>query len=209
MPDSFTIYHLRFTAQVETTIELNAFKGSALRGAWQSHLRTLYCAQTDNRDPLHQAMCPVCFLLSRETGSGDDRCHAPRSTATFNDPRWRILKAVATIIARSGTRRVKMSITDSGRNRIVFWLSGESLRSVIRWQQEADLQVIRHQIESRGHALIIRPGEPPFFGRLSEMPKPGEVVPWYGVTCSAYVFTFRPGEDGCRLKAENKRNRRV
>ncbi len=72
--DSFTIHHLRFTAQVETTIEMGAFKGSALRGAWQSHLRTLYCAQRNTRDdPLHQAMCPVCFLLSRETGSGDDR----------------------------------------------------------------------------------------------------------------------------------------
>jgi CRISPR/Cas system endoribonuclease Cas6 (RAMP superfamily) len=73
MTDTFTIHHLCFTAQVETTIEMGAFKGSALRGAWQSHLRTLYCAQTDNADPLHQAMCPVCFLLSRETGSGDDR----------------------------------------------------------------------------------------------------------------------------------------
>jgi CRISPR/Cas system endoribonuclease Cas6 (RAMP superfamily) len=74
MNDTFTIHHLRFTAQVETTIELGAFKGSALRGAWQSHLRTLYCAQRNTgNDPLHQAMCPVCFLLSRETGSGDDR----------------------------------------------------------------------------------------------------------------------------------------
>jgi hypothetical protein len=73
MPDSFTIHHLRFTVEVQTTIVMDAFKGSALRGAWQSHLRTLYCAQTDNRDPLHQAMCPVCFLLSRETGGGDDR----------------------------------------------------------------------------------------------------------------------------------------
>lgn len=70
---TFTIHHLRFTAEVETTIVLDAFKGSALRGAWQSHLRSLYCAETNNTDPLHQAMCPVCFLLSRETGSGDDR----------------------------------------------------------------------------------------------------------------------------------------
>ena len=73
MTDDFTIHHLRFTAQVETTIEMGQFKGSALRGAWQSHLRTLYCAQTEEADPIHQAMCPVCFLLSRETGSGDDR----------------------------------------------------------------------------------------------------------------------------------------
>jgi hypothetical protein len=69
----FTVHHLRFTVQAETTIELDAFKGSALRGAWVSHLRTLYCAQRDAADPLHQAMCPVCFLLSRESGQGDDR----------------------------------------------------------------------------------------------------------------------------------------
>lgn len=74
MTDSpFTVYHLRFTAEVETTIVLDAFKGSALRGAWQSHLRSLYCTETNNADPLHQALCPVCFLLSRETGGGDDR----------------------------------------------------------------------------------------------------------------------------------------
>lgn len=69
----FTVHHLRFTIEAETAIELDAFKGSALRGAWVSHLRTLYCAQRDAADPLHQAMCPVCFLLSRETGHGDDR----------------------------------------------------------------------------------------------------------------------------------------
>lgn len=71
--NTFTIYHLRFTIEVETTIVMDAFKGSALRGAWQSHLRTLYCAQTENADPLHQSLCPVCYLLSRESGSGEDR----------------------------------------------------------------------------------------------------------------------------------------
>ena len=73
MTDKFTIHHLRFTAEVETRIEMGSFKGSALRGAWQAHLRTLYCAQNEGVDPMHQAMCPVCFLLSRETGGGDDR----------------------------------------------------------------------------------------------------------------------------------------
>jgi len=80
MPTPFTLHHLRFHAEVQTTIVMDAFKGSALRGAWQSHLRTLYCAQAaagpgqaGAADSLHQAMCPVCFLLSRETGHGDDR----------------------------------------------------------------------------------------------------------------------------------------
>jgi len=90
MTDTFTIHHLRFICEAETAIEMDAFKGSALRGAWQSHLRTLYCAQTDNADPLHQALCPVCFLLSRETGSGDDRrpyaFEPPLSTQTRLEP---------------------------------------------------------------------------------------------------------------------------
>jgi len=71
--DPFTIHHLRFTAQVLTTIEMGEFKGSALRGAWQSHLRTLYCARGDTTDPLHQSLCPVCYLLSREADPSDNR----------------------------------------------------------------------------------------------------------------------------------------
>lgn len=90
MTDTFTIHHLRFTVEVETAIEMDTFKGSALRGAWQSHLRTLYCTQTENADPLHQAMCPVCFLLSRETGGGDDRrpyaFEPPLTTQTRFEP---------------------------------------------------------------------------------------------------------------------------
>lgn len=75
MPIHLTAYHLRFTVEAETTIEMGEYKGSALRGAWQSHLRTLYCAQrTDaSPDPVHQALCPVCYLLSREAFPGDDR----------------------------------------------------------------------------------------------------------------------------------------
>jgi len=72
-PSVFTIHHLRFTAEVLTAIEMGEFKGSALRGAWQSHLRTLYCAQGDSRDPLHQSLCPVCYLLSREADPSDNR----------------------------------------------------------------------------------------------------------------------------------------
>jgi len=90
MTDAFTIHHLRFTCEVETAIEMDVFKGSALRGAWQSHLRTLYCAQSDGADALHQSLCPVCFLLSRETGSGDDRrpyaFEPPLSTRTRFEP---------------------------------------------------------------------------------------------------------------------------
>lgn len=73
MPD-FSAYHLQFTLIAETEIRLQQFKGSALRGAWQSHLQSLYCAQAATTpDPLHQSLCPVCYLLNRDTGTGDDR----------------------------------------------------------------------------------------------------------------------------------------
>ncbi len=78
MPYPFTIHHLRFTAVVVTDIEMGEFKGSALRGAWQSHLRTLYCAERGSAargavDPLHASLCPVCYLLSREADKSDNR----------------------------------------------------------------------------------------------------------------------------------------
>lgn len=73
MTHTFTAHHLRFTVQVETTIEMGEFKGSALRGAWQSHLRTLYCAERGSTDPLHATLCPVCYILSREADPRDNR----------------------------------------------------------------------------------------------------------------------------------------
>lgn len=73
MTHTFTIHHLHFTVEAETTIEMGEFKGSALRGAWQSHLRTLYCAERDSTDPLHATLCPVCYLLSREADPRDNR----------------------------------------------------------------------------------------------------------------------------------------
>ncbi|MGB9594611.1 MAG: hypothetical protein ACPL7R_10795, partial [Anaerolineae bacterium] len=73
MTHTFTIHHLRFTVEAETTIEMGTFKGSALRGAWESHLRTLYCAERDSTDPLHATLCPVCYLLNREADPRDNR----------------------------------------------------------------------------------------------------------------------------------------
>lgn len=70
---NFKVYHFIFVNQVTTTIKMDEFKGSALRGAWQAHLRTLYCAQKDSTDPLHQSICPVCFMLSRESHPSDNR----------------------------------------------------------------------------------------------------------------------------------------
>lgn len=66
----FTLHHLRFTAEAVTPILMDEYKGSALRGAWHGYMQKAYCGAPPaaRADPLHQAMCPVCYLTSRETG---------------------------------------------------------------------------------------------------------------------------------------------
>lgn len=63
-----TAHHLRFTVTAETTICFHDFKGSALRGAMAGYLKRTYCPEwrAAKTDPLHQALCPVCQLLSYE-----------------------------------------------------------------------------------------------------------------------------------------------
>ncbi len=63
-----TAYHLRFTVIAETPIAFHDFKGSALRGAIAGYLKRTYCPEwrASKTDPLHQALCPVCQLLSYE-----------------------------------------------------------------------------------------------------------------------------------------------
>ncbi len=67
---NLSICRLEFTVQATTPIEMGEFKGSALRGAWQSYMQQAYCGAPPHarNDPLHQAMCPVCYLTNRETG---------------------------------------------------------------------------------------------------------------------------------------------
>lgn len=63
-----TAHHLRFTVTAETAIAFHDFKGSALRGAMAGYLKRTYCPEwrAEKTDPLHQALCPVCQLLSYE-----------------------------------------------------------------------------------------------------------------------------------------------
>jgi len=67
----FTIHHIRFTVEATTPIEMGTYKGSALRGAWTGYMRRAYCGAPPNvrTDPLHEAVCPVCYLTSRDTGA--------------------------------------------------------------------------------------------------------------------------------------------
>jgi len=71
----FSVHHLRFTVEATTPIEMGAYKGSALRGAWTGYMRRAYCGAPPNvrTDPMHEAICPVCYLTSRSTGAESRR----------------------------------------------------------------------------------------------------------------------------------------
>lgn len=70
-----TAHHIRFTAHAITPILFEDFKGSSLRGAFATVLRHTFCPQS-RRDPeteqYHQALCPVCRLLSGDVDDPDD-----------------------------------------------------------------------------------------------------------------------------------------
>jgi hypothetical protein len=76
-----TAHHIRFGVRADTEIVFQDFKGSALRGALVSVLRRTFCPEggansAASLDPLHQALCPICRLLSwegDEEGGGDLR----------------------------------------------------------------------------------------------------------------------------------------
>jgi len=86
-----TIHHIRFTAQATTPIVMEPFKGSAIRGAWQSYISRAYCGAPPavKATPEHQDICPVCYLTSRDTGSESRRPFAlrpPLSRQTHYEP---------------------------------------------------------------------------------------------------------------------------
>jgi len=62
----FTAHHLRFVLEVQTPLELGAHKGPALRGGLFGALRSHYCPAQGDPGPQHSAICPVCWLMSRE-----------------------------------------------------------------------------------------------------------------------------------------------
>lgn len=65
--ENFTAHQLRFTGEVTTPLELNEYKGGALRGALFHTLRRQFCVQRDRRDcrncPTVEA-CPIAYLMA-------------------------------------------------------------------------------------------------------------------------------------------------
>jgi len=96
---SFETYHLRVTMQVQSPVELDAYKGSAIRGALINALRRHYCTApalpaVRREWQEHVPTCPACRLVAAEDASrarGQDLPRAyviepPLSTRTRYEP---------------------------------------------------------------------------------------------------------------------------
>ncbi len=71
--NDFTATHFRFEVEALTTLAFDDYTGSALRGALVTALQRNFCPVRDQADAAHQAICPVCWLLSHEATPGDSR----------------------------------------------------------------------------------------------------------------------------------------
>jgi hypothetical protein len=89
-------------------------------------------------------------------------------------------------------------------NEIVFVVHGEPYKQIRDWQQRTDLLIIKHQIETRGRALIVRLHGQKGMQHIERLPDIGEAVPWYGTTGMGYNYVFTPLTDGCALWVENQ-----
>lgn len=69
----FTATHFRFEVEALTTLSLDEYTGSTLRGALVQALQNSFCPARNLADVEHQAICPVCWLLSHESSPGDSR----------------------------------------------------------------------------------------------------------------------------------------
>jgi len=71
--NDFTATHFRFEVEALTTLAFDDYTGSALRGGLVTALQRNFCPVNDQADAAHQAICPVCWLLSHEATPGDSR----------------------------------------------------------------------------------------------------------------------------------------
>lgn len=71
--NDFTATHFRFEVEALTTLAFDDYTGSALRGGLVTALQRNFCPARDQTDAAHQAICPVCWLLSHEATPGDSR----------------------------------------------------------------------------------------------------------------------------------------
>ena len=91
---------------------------------------------------------------------------------------------------------------------LLFCLNGSAYDQLITWQQRVDQNVLRHQLETRGQALVVRLRDQAGVQKITNLPEPGEAEPYYGAFGGAYRYTFHPlagqPRDGCELEVFNQ-----
>jgi hypothetical protein len=87
---------------------------------------------------------------------------------------------------------------------LLFRIPGPSYLQVTAWQQEIDTAVLRHQIETRGQALVLRRGAHDGVEKICSMPETSDVQPYYGTYGGAYRYAFHPLLEGCELEVSNQ-----
>ena len=89
---------------------------------------------------------------------------------------------------------------------ILFRCSGEAFQHVSAWQMTINQEILRYQVETRGHALVRASNGGAI--KITEVPALGEREPYYGVVGGAYRYTFHPIEttdfSGCELEVFNQ-----
>lgn len=89
---------------------------------------------------------------------------------------------------------------------ILFRCSGESFQHISAWQMTINQEILRYQVETRGHALVR--GSSGNAIKIVQVPALGEREPYYGSIGGAYRYTFHPIEtpefSGCELEVYNQ-----
>jgi hypothetical protein len=95
------------------------------------------------------------------------------------------------------------TLTSAG---ILFRFSGEAFQHVSAWQMTINQEILRYQVETRGHALVRASNGGAI--KITEVPALGEREPYYGIIGGAYRYTFHPIEtadfSGCELEVFNQ-----
>lgn len=89
---------------------------------------------------------------------------------------------------------------------LLFRCSGEAYQHVSAWQMTVNQEILRYQIETRGHALVRASNGNAI--KITKVPAVGEREPYYGMIGGAYRYTFHPIDDpenpGCELEVYNQ-----
>jgi hypothetical protein len=88
-------------------------------------------------------------------------------------------------------------------NALTFRVSAGAYQRVKQYRTEINQAVLRHQLETRGEALVVRHGNTTGLQKINVLTEIGLSEPYYGAMGGAYRFIFHPVVGGCHLEVQN------